>query len=77
MGARAEQEHENAAGVQVAFTEALSQTQQNPPNDLTNKSPEDLMNVTSVSKKEEKLSCTEAFIIKQEDIRRSTREERF
>jgi iron complex outermembrane receptor protein len=48
---------------------------QETPNDLGNKSIEDLMNieVTSVSKKEQKLSRTAAaiFVITQEDIRRS------
>jgi iron complex outermembrane receptor protein len=49
--------------------------QQAPPQDLTKSSLEDLMNieVTSVSKKEEKLSRTAAavFVITQEDIRHS------
>jgi iron complex outermembrane recepter protein len=49
--------------------------QQAPPRDLTKSSLEDLMNieVTSVSKKEEKLSRTAAavFVITQEDIRHS------
>jgi len=49
--------------------------QQAPPQDLTKSSLEDLMNieVTSVSKKEEKLSRTAAavFVITQEDIRQS------
>ncbi len=48
---------------------------QNPPTDLTQKSLEDLMNieVTSVSKKEERLFQTAAavYVITQEDIRRS------
>src|SRR5450631_3022191 len=49
---------------------------QQKPADLTGRSIEDLMNieVTSVSKKEEKLSRTAAaiFVITQEDIRRSS-----
>src|SRR5208282_3037427 len=48
---------------------------QQKPDNLTNRSIEDLMNieVTSVSKKEEKVSRTAAavFVISQEDIRRS------
>src|SRR5690242_20223139 len=55
--------------------ESWGQTQQAPPKDLTTTSIEDLMNVevTSVSKKEQKLSRTAAaiFVITQEDIRRS------
>jgi iron complex outermembrane receptor protein len=51
------------------------QSSQDPPKDLTSKSIEDLMNVevTSVSKTEQKLSRTAAavFVITQEDIRRS------
>ncbi len=69
---------------QTRQTQATSQTQkspesldstQAPPKDLTKVSIEDLMNieVTSVSKKEEKLSRTAAaiFVITAEDIRRS------
>ncbi|HEV2197888.1 MAG TPA: TonB-dependent receptor [Candidatus Acidoferrum sp.] len=55
--------------------ETWGQAQQTPPRDLTSTSIEDLMNVevTSVSKKEQKLSKTAAaiFVITQEDIRRS------
>src|SRR5512141_1248018 len=54
---------------------AISPAQTPPPRDLTQFSLEDLMNVhvTSVSKKEQKLSKTGAaiYIINQEDIRRS------
>lgn len=62
----------------LAFTTALPCQPQDGPQkspDLANQSLEDLMNieVTSVSKKEEKLSRTAAavFVITQEDIRRS------
>jgi len=62
----------------LAFTCAISaatSAQTAPPRDLTEFSLEDLMNVkvTSVSKKEQKLSKTGAaiFVITQEDIRRS------
>lgn len=59
----------------LACVESWGQTQQAPPKDLTTTSIEDLMNVevTSVSKKEQKLSKTAAaiFVITQEDIRRS------
>ena len=55
------------------WTPAMGQVQE--PNDLANRSLEDLMNVevTSVSKKEQKLSQVAAavFVISQEDIRRS------
>jgi iron complex outermembrane recepter protein len=55
--------------------QAAPPQQQPPQKDLTSASIEDLMNinVTSVSKKEEKLSSTAAaiFVITQEDIRRS------
>ncbi len=54
---------------------AWGQSPQTPPKDLTSASLEDLMNVevTSVSKKEQKLSEVAAaiFVITQEDIRRS------
>src|SRR5580692_5656163 len=53
----------------------ISARAQNPPEDLSKLSVEDLMNVevTSVSKKEQKVSQTAAaiFVITQEDIRRS------
>ncbi len=59
----------------LACTASWGQTQQMPPKDLTTTSIEDLMNVevTSVSKKEQKLSRTAAavYVITQEDIRRS------
>lgn len=59
----------------LACAESWGQVQQAPPKDFTATSIEDLMNVevTSVSKKEQKLSRTAAavFVITQEDIRRS------
>ena len=59
----------------LAVTAAWGQQPQPPPRDLTSTSIEDLMNVevTSVSKKEQKLSDTAAaiFVITQDDIRRS------
>jgi iron complex outermembrane recepter protein len=59
----------------LASPAVLGQTPRTPPKDLTSTSIEDLMNmeVTSVSKKEQKLSRTPAaiFVITQEDIRRS------
>ena len=59
----------------VALLLALPAHSQDSPKDFGNKSIEDLMNieVTSVSKKEQKLSHTAAaiFVITQEDIRRS------
>jgi len=59
----------------LALSLALSAPAQNPPQDLSKLSVEDLMNVevTSVSKKEQKVSQTAAaiFVITQEDIRRS------
>ena len=59
----------------LAALAAPAWPQQAPPQDLTKSSLEDLMNieVTSVSKKEEKLSRTAAavFVITQEDIRHS------
>jgi iron complex outermembrane recepter protein len=62
-------------GLAAAALMATPAWSQEPPKDLGNKSIEDLMNieVTSVSKKEEKLSRTAAavFVISQEDIRRS------
>lgn len=62
------------AGV-FAYGGAWGQEPQTPPKDLTATSIEDLMNVevTSVSKKEQRLSRTAAaiFVITQEDIRRS------
>src|SRR5690349_9930627 len=62
------------AGV-LACAEARGQSSQGPPKDLTTTSIEDLMNVevTSVSKREQKLSRTAAavFVITQEDIQRS------
>ena len=65
----------NYLSVPVAFLLAIPAWSQEVPKDLGNKSIEDLMNieVTSVSKKEQKLSHTAAaiFVITQEDIRRS------
>jgi iron complex outermembrane receptor protein len=59
----------------IALSLAISTHAQNPPEDLSKLSVEDLMNVevTSVSKKEQKVSQTAAaiFVITQEDIRRS------
>jgi iron complex outermembrane recepter protein len=59
----------------VALSLGISARAQNPPEDLSKSSVEDLMNVevTSVSKKEQKGSQTAAaiFVITQEDIRRS------
>jgi iron complex outermembrane receptor protein len=59
----------------VALLLTIPAWSQEPPKDLGDKSLEDLMNieVTSVSKKEQKLSRTAAavFVITQEDIRRS------
>jgi iron complex outermembrane receptor protein len=59
----------------IALSLAIFTRAQNPPQDLSKLSVEDLMNVevTSVSKKEQKLSQTAAaiFVITQEDIRRS------
>src|SRR5580698_6360246 len=59
----------------LALSFAVSARAQNPPEDLSKLSVEDLMNVevTSVSKKEQKVSQTAAaiFVITQEDIRRS------
>jgi iron complex outermembrane receptor protein len=59
----------------VALSLAISARAQNPPEDLSKLSVEDLMNVqvTSVSKKEQKVSQTAAaiFVITQDDIRRS------
>jgi iron complex outermembrane recepter protein len=59
----------------VALSLSLSARAQNPPEDLAKMSVEDLMNVevTSVSKKEQKASQTAAaiFVITQDDIRRS------
>jgi iron complex outermembrane receptor protein len=59
----------------VAVSLAFSARAQNPPEDLSKLSVEDLMNVevTSVSKKEQKVSQTAAaiFVITQEDIRGS------
>ena len=59
----------------LAASWAISAGAQNPPEDLSKLSVEDLMNVevTSVSKKEQKVSQTAAaiFVITQEDIRRS------
>jgi outer membrane receptor protein involved in Fe transport len=59
----------------IALSLAISAPAQNPPEDLSKPSVEDLMNVevTSVSKKEQKVSQTAAaiFVITQEDIRRS------
>jgi iron complex outermembrane receptor protein len=59
----------------VALPLAISTLAQAPPEDLSKLSVEDLMNVevTSVSKKEEKISQTAAaiFVITREDIRRS------
>lgn len=70
-----------AGGLRLLLLTALAiqpvwgQSPQGPPKDLTTTSIEDLMNVevTSVSKKEQKLSRTPAaiFVISQEDIRRS------
>jgi len=61
-----------AAGIFILVSSLLAQP---PPKDLTQASLEDLMNVqvTSVSKKEQKLSRIGAavFVITQEDIRRS------
>jgi iron complex outermembrane receptor protein len=59
----------------LASPTVTGQSSQTPQKDLTSASIEDLMNmeVTSVSKKEQKLSRTPAaiFVITQEDIRRS------
>jgi iron complex outermembrane receptor protein len=59
----------------LALSFAISTRAQNPPEDLSKLSVEDLMNVevTSVSKKEQKVSQTAAaiFVITQEDIHRS------
>ena len=59
----------------LAISIPISAPAQNPPQDLSKLSVEDLMNVevTSVSKKEQKVSQTAAaiFVITQEDIRRS------
>jgi iron complex outermembrane recepter protein len=59
----------------LACPAGRGQTPQEPPKDLTTTSIEDLMNVevTSVSKKEQKISRTAAaiFVITEEDIRRS------
>src|SRR5271156_1886179 len=59
----------------VALSLAVSARAQNPPEDLSKLSVEDLMNVqvTSVSKKEQKVSQTAAaiFVITQDDIHRS------
>jgi iron complex outermembrane receptor protein len=59
----------------LAVSLGMSVRAQNPPEDLSKLSVEDLMNVevTSVSKKEQKVSQTAAaiFVITQEDIRRS------
>lgn len=59
----------------LGVTTLWGQSPQTPPKDLTTASIEDLMNiqVTSVSKREQKLSRTAAaiFVITQEDIRRS------
>jgi hypothetical protein len=61
----------------VALSLGISARAQNPPEDLSRLSVEDLMNVevTSVSRKEQKASQTAAaiFVITQEDIRRSGR----
>jgi iron complex outermembrane recepter protein len=65
----------NYLGLVIALLMAISAWSQESPKDLGEKSIEDLMNmeVTSVSKKEQKLSRTAAaiFVITQEDIRRS------
>ncbi len=62
-------------GLAVAALMTIPAWPQQTPTDLANKSVEDLMNieVTSVSKKEQKLSSGAAaiFVITQEDIRRS------
>jgi iron complex outermembrane receptor protein len=59
----------------IALSLAISAPAQNPPEDLSKLSVEDLMNVevTSVSKKEQKVSQTAAalFVITQDDIHRS------
>lgn len=59
----------------IALSLSISARAQNPPEDLSKLSVEDLMNVevTSVSKKEQKVSQTAAaiFVITQQDIRRS------
>jgi iron complex outermembrane recepter protein len=59
----------------IALSLAISASAQNPPEDLSKLSVEDLMNVdvTSVSKKEQKVSQTAAaiFVITQDDIHRS------
>ena len=59
----------------LALSLAISARAQNPPEDLSKLSVEDLMNVevTSVSKKEQKVSQTAAaiFVITQDDIHRS------
>jgi len=64
-----------ALGMLLTRRMAAQDPPQNPPKDLTQASLEDLMNlqVTSVSKKEQKLFKTGAavFVITQEDIRRS------
>src|SRR5580693_7782254 len=63
--------------VLLALSFAISARAQNPPEDLSKLSVEDLMNVevTSVSRKEQKVSQTAAaiFVITQEDIRCSGR----
>jgi iron complex outermembrane receptor protein len=63
------------AAILLSGIAALTQAQTPPAKDLTQVSLEDLLNieVTSVSKKEQKLSTTAAaiFVITQEDIRRS------
>jgi iron complex outermembrane receptor protein len=62
-------------GLAVALLTAIPACSQDKPRDLAEKSIEDLMNmeVTSVSKKEQKLSSVAAaiFVITEEDIRRS------
>src|SRR5258707_9497133 len=62
-------------GLAAALLTAIPAYSQEKPRDLAEKSIEDLMNVevTSVSKKEQKLSSVAAaiFVITQEDIRRS------
>lgn len=61
--------------LRVPLSLGISARAQNPPEDLSKLSVEDLMNVemTSVSRKEQKVSQTAAaiFVISQEDIRRS------
>ena len=67
--------HRGCVALLLALSLASSARAQNPPEDLSKLSVEDLMNVevTSVSKKEQKVSQTAAaiFVITQEDIRRS------